>query len=373
MSQLLSSTQIRDLTLRNRLVVSPMCQYSAVHGVANDWHFAHLSRFALGGFGTVMVEATGVAPDGRITYGCLGLWDDAQIAPLAQIARFLKSQGAAAAIQIGHAGRKASTPLWWRGAFNETEAEKPLVGFESWQPVGPSPIAHMDHPDFQTPRELTLAEVQALPSKFAEALSRADRAGFDIVEIHGAHGYLISQFLSPVSNHRTDAYGGSRLNRMRLLLEIIEASRAVWPAGKPLFLRISVQDGLHGGWNVEDSQALAVEATARGVDVIDCSSGGFAGATIRPAPGYQVPLAKALKQTGARTMAVGLITTAEQAEAVLTSGAADLVALGRTALDQPNFPVHAARALGDSADFWPKQSGFAVRLRDAALAKAALG
>lgn len=372
MSLLLSPCQIRDLTLRNRLVVSPMCQYSAIGGVANDWHFAHLSRFALGGFGTVMVEATAVSPQGRITYGCLGLWDDAQVAPLAHIAAFLKSQGAAAAIQIGHAGRKGSTPLWWRGAFNETEAEKPLVGFEHWQPVAPSALAHMDHPDYQTPRALTLAEVQALPDQFAGAIARADRAGFDIVELHGAHGYLINQFLSPLSNHRADAYGGSRPNRMRLLLEIIEASRAVWPAAKPLFLRLSVQDALPGGWTVEDSQALAAEATARGVDVIDCSSGGFAGAAIKPAPGYQIPLAKAVRDSGAKTMAVGLITTPELAEAALTSGSADLVALGRTALDDPNFPLHAAKALGDAADHWPRQAGFAVRLRDAALAKAAL-
>ncbi len=370
MSQLLSSLQIRDVTLRNRLVVSPMCQYSAIHGLANDWHFTHLSRFALGGFGTVMVEATGVTPEARITYGCLGLWDDAQIAPLARIAQFVKSQGAAAAIQIGHAGRKASTPLWWRGGFTETEAEKPGVGFEHWQPVGPSPVAQMDHPDYQVPRELTLSEVQSLPTRFAEALTRADRAGFDIVEIHGAHGYLINQFLSPIANRRTDAYGGSRLNRMRLALEIIEASRAVWPAGKPLFLRLSVQDAIPGGWGVDDTLALVSEATLRGVDVIDCSSGGFVGAAITPVPGYQVPLAKAVRQTGARTMAVGLITTPEQAEAVLTSGSADLVALGRTALDDPNFPVHAAKALGDTTDFWPKQAGFAVRLRDAVLAKA---
>lgn len=370
MSLLLSPYQIRDLTLRNRLVVSPMCQYSAIHGVANDWHFAHLSRFALGGFGTVMVEATGVTAEGRITYGCLGLWDDAQIAPLAHIAAFLKSQGAAAAIQIGHAGRKASTPLWWRGAFNETEAEKPKVGFEHWQPVAPSPIAHMDHPDYQTPRELTLAEIQTLPQRFAEAAIRANRAGFDIVEIHGAHGYLINQFLSPVSNHRTDAYGGPRLNRMRLLLEVIEAIRAVWPQGKPLFLRLSVQDAILGGWSVKDTLVLVAEATSRGVDIIDCSSGGFAGAAIKPAPGYQVPLAKAVRDSGAATMAVGLITTPEQAEAVLTSGSADLIALGRTALDDPNFPVHAAKALGDSVDHWPKQAGFAVRLRDQAIEKA---
>ncbi|MGV8988647.1 MAG: NADH:flavin oxidoreductase/NADH oxidase [Cypionkella sp.] len=373
MSQLLSPITFRDVTLRNRLVVSPMCQYSAVHGVANDWHFAHLSRFALGGFGAVTVEATGVTPEGRITYGCLGLWDDAQIAPLAHIAAFLKSQGAAAAIQIGHAGRKASTPLWWRGAFNETEAEKPGVGFESWQPVAPSAIPHIDHPDFQTPRALTLAEVQALPARFAEAAIRADRAGFDIIEIHGAHGYLLNQFLSPIANHRTDAYGGSRTNRMRLVLEVIEAIRAVWPDGKPLFMRLSVQDALPGGWTIEDTLVLAAEAKSRGVDLIDCSSGGFAGAAIKPALGYQVPLARAVRASGMASMAVGLITTAQQAEDVIASGSADLVALGRTALDDPNFPLHAAKTLGDAVDQWPKQAGFAIRMRDQALERAAKG
>lgn len=371
MSLLLSSLTLRDLTLRNRLVVSPMCQYSAVGGLANDWHFAHLARFALGGFGTVMVEATGVTPEGRITYGCLGLWDDAQIAPLARIAGFLKSQGAAAAIQIGHAGRKASTPLWWRGSFNETEAEKPLVGFEQWQPVAPSAVAHADHPDYQTPRALTLAEVQALPGHFAAAAARADRAGFDIVELHGAHGYLLGQFMSPAANHRTDAYGGSLNNRMRVVLEIAEAVRAVWPAGKPLFLRLSATDGLPGGWSVEDSVVLARELGARGVDVIDCSSGGLAGASIQVGPGYQVPLAHAVRAgSGVATMAVGLITTPEQAEAVLAAGSADLIALGRTALDDPNFPLHAATALGDDCDHWPRQAGFAVKLRDATLRRA---
>lgn len=370
MSHLMTPYTLRSVTLRNRLVVSPMCQYSARHGVANDWHFAHLARFAIGGFGAVIVEATGVSPEGRITYGCLGLWDDAQIDPLARIAAFLKSQGAVAGIQIGHAGRKASTPLWWRGKFDETEAEKAEVAFESWQPVAPSALAHMDHPDYQVPRELTLAEVQALPGQFAAAVQRADKAGFDLVELHGAHGYLLDQFLSPVANHRTDAYGGSLQNRMRLVLEVIEATRAVWPKDKPLALRLSVQDAIDGGWTVQDSLVLAAEAKARGVDLIDCSSGGFAGAAIRPGPGYQVPLARALCDV-IPTMAVGLIPTPQMAEDVIASGAADLVALGRTALDDPNFPLHAARALGDDPYVHQsRQTGFAVRLRDTALEKA---
>jgi 2,4-dienoyl-CoA reductase-like NADH-dependent reductase (Old Yellow Enzyme family) len=369
MSQLLTPFPLRGATLRNRLVVSPMCQYSAIRGLANDWHFAHLARFALGGFGAVIVEATAVLPEGRITYGCLGLWEEAQIAPLARIAGFLKAQGAVAGIQIGHAGRKASTPLWWRGSFNETEAEKPAVGFEHWQPVGPSAVAHMDHPDYQVPRALTLAEVQALPEAFAATARRADLAGFDLLDLHFAHGYLVSQFLSPAANRRGDAYGGSRANRMRLALEIIEAVRPVWPEAKPLAMRLSVTDGLPGGWAEADSLVLAADARARGVDLVDCSSGGFAGANIQAGPGYQVPHAAALRAV-LPTMAVGLITTAEQAEAVVAEGRADLVALGRSALDDPNFPLHAARALGAEVDFWPKQAGFAVRLRDAALARA---
>ena len=369
MSQLLSPFTLRGVTFRNRLVVSPMCQYSARAGVANDWHFAHLSRFALGGFGAVIVEATGVVPEGRITYGCLGLWQDAQIAPLARIAAFVKSQGAVAGIQLAHAGRKASTPLPWQGGVLRPEAE----GFESWQAVAPSAVAHSSDPAFQVPRALALAEVQALPEAFAASARRALRAGFDLVEIHGAHGYLLDQFLSPVANKRTDAYGGALENRMRLALEVVEAVRQVWPAEKPLFLRLSVQDAIEGGWTVEDSQVLAREVQARGVDLIDCSSGGFAGAAIRPAPLYQVPLARAVRGVGVPTMAVGLITTPEQAEEIVASGAADLVALARMALDDPNFPLHARKALGEAEPYagWPVQAGYAIRARDMALARAA--
>ncbi len=298
-----------------------------------------------------------------------GLWDDAQIEPLARIAAFVKSQGAIPGIQLGHAGRKASTPLWWRGSFNETEAEKPEVAFESWQPVAPSPIAHMDHPDFQVPRELTLAEIRALPGLFAAAARRALDAGFELIDLHGAHGYLLDQFLSPVANKRTDEYGGSRENRMRLVLEVIAAVRSVWPEDRPLFMRLSLQDWIDGGWTLDDSLVLAEKARDRGVDLIDSSSGGFVGAAIRLGPGYQVPLARAVREAGVPTMAVGLITTPEQAEEVVASGAADLVALGRTALDDPNFPLHARVALGEPDRYaqWPKQAGFAIRLRDKAL------
>ncbi|MEN9894499.1 MAG: dehydrogenase, partial [Pseudomonadota bacterium] len=337
MNTLFSPLTFRSLTLKNRLVVSPMCQYSAQNGMANDWHFAHLARFGLGGFAMVMVEATAVVPEGRITYADLGLWDDAQIAPLKRIADFLHTQGAAAAIQIGHAGRKASTPLWWRGSFNETEAEKAEFAFADWEPVAPSALPMTANA--KMPRALTLAEIEALPGFFADAARRALAAGFDCVEIHAAHGYLLNQFLSPIANKRTDAYGGSRENRMRLLLQIAEAVRAIWPQDKPLFTRISATDAIEGGWTIEDSLVLARELKNRGVDVVDCSSGGFDGAAITAGPGYQVSHAAALKAVpGLATMAVGLITEPQQADTIIRSGQADLIAMGREALDDPNWP-----------------------------------
>ncbi|MGQ0610885.1 MAG: NADH:flavin oxidoreductase/NADH oxidase [Paracoccaceae bacterium] len=368
---LFSPITFRALTLKNRLTVSPMCQYSARHGVANDWHFAHLARFGLGGFGTVMVEATGVLPEGRISYGCTGLWEDGQIAPLARIVEFLHSQGAAAAIQLGHAGRKASTPVPWRGAAPMTEDERRAVGHEHWQPIAPSALAHSADPAFQTPRAIETGELPALVLAFADAARRADRAGFDIVEIHGAHGYLINQFLSPLANRRTDAYGGSFDNRTRLPLEIVQAMRAAWPSGKPLFMRMSVSDQVPGGWTVDDSMAFAAIVRQMGVDLIDCSSGGFDGARIAARPCYQAPLARALRQSGMPTMAVGLITTPAEAEELIADGSADLIALGRAALDDPNWPHHARAALegGDSFGHWPKQAGGAVRNKERALGR----
>lgn len=371
MSQLLSPLDLRGLTLRNRTVVSPMCQYSAVHGMANDWHFAHLSRFALGGFGLVILEATSVAPQGRISYGDLGLWTDEQIAPLAHIVGFLKSQGAAAGIQLGHAGRKAASPIAWRGGFNETDEEKVRFGYETWQPVAPSPLAHSDKsPTWQVPHALSLDEIAQTVEAFAAATRRADKAGFDLVEIHGAHGYLINQFLSPLSNKRTDRYGGSRENRMRFALEVTEAMRAAWPENKPLFMRISATDGSPDGWGIEDSVALARELAPRGVDVVDCSSGGFDGFGVKAAPLYQVPFARAVREAGIRTMAVGLIMEPKDAEAIVAEGDADLVAFARTALDDPNWPVHAAHVLApDNYDFWPVQAGHRMRDRDKVLAR----
>ena len=358
MSQLFSPATLRGVTLRNRTVVAPMCQYSAKDGFANDWHLVHLGRFAIGGFGLVIVEATGVTPEARISYSDLGIWKDEHIAPLARIVNFLHGQGAAAGIQLGHAGRKASTPVPWRGAFTETEAEKPALGFESWVPVAPSGIAHMENSYFQTPTALDTDGIAGVVDAFAAGAKRALAAGFDTVEIHAAHGYLLNQFLSPLANKRTDQYGGSRENRMRLPLEVVEAVRAVWPQDRPLLVRISVSDNHPEGLQVSDSVAFAKELKARGVDAINCSSGGFDGAAIKSVASYQVPFAEAVR-LGADipTIAVGLISSPEEAEAIIAKGQADFVALARGALDDPNWAVHADHALGE-ADYglWPNQT-----------------
>jgi 2,4-dienoyl-CoA reductase-like NADH-dependent reductase (Old Yellow Enzyme family) len=371
MSLLFSPLTLRGLTLRNRTVVSPMCQYSSKHGYANDWHLVHLGRFALGGFGLVILEATGVTPEGRISYGDLGLWEDGQIPALTRIVDFLHQEGSAAGIQLAHAGRKAATPIAWRRGFDETEAEKAEYAYETWVPVAPSAVAHSpSNAHFQVPYALSVEEIGDTVEAFAAAARRAEEAGFDVVEIHGAHGYLISQFLSPISNKREDAYGGSRENRMRLALEVAEAVRAAWPAGKPLFMRISATDGSPGGWGIEDSVVLAGRLKDLGVDVIDCSSGGFEGYGLKPGPLYQVPLARAVRDAGVKTMAVGLISTPEEAEAILSDGAADLVALARTALEDPNWPLHAHHVLDDTPDaysLWPRQARNRIRDRDRAL------
>lgn len=371
MSRLFSPLTLRDLTLRNRTVVAPMCQYSSQHGYANDWHLVHLGRFALGGFGLVILEATGVVPEGRISYGDLGLWEDGQIAPLKRIVDFLHQNGSAAGIQLAHAGRKASTPIAWRHGFNETEEEKQKFAFESWTPVAPSPEAHNNHPTFTKPIELDAAGIKRVIDGFVSAAQRAEVAGFDTVEIHAAHGYLLNQFLSPLANHRTDQYGGSRENRMRLLLEITEAVRVVWPANKPLLVRISAVDAVEGGWTLEDSVALTGELKARGVDMVDCSSGGFEGFSLKPGPLYQVPFAKAVRDAGLPSMAVGMISDPHAAEAIIAKEEADLVALARGALEDPNWPVHARHALEggarDTYELWPIQARARIRDKDRVL------
>ena len=372
MSKLLSRYSIKSVTLKNRVAVAPMCQYSSVDGMADDWHFAHLARFAIGGFGLVIVEATSVTEEGRITYGDLGLWNDDQIAPLKRIVAFLHSQGAAAGIQLAHAGRKASSLIPWRNGVPEREDEKAAVGYADWVPVAPSAVRHTAEPSiYKVPHALSVAELGAIRDAFVASARRADAAGFDLVEVHAAHGYLLNQFLSPVANKRDDAYGGSLANRMRFPLEVVKAVRAVWPQSKALAVRLSVQDAIEGGWTVEDSIALCRELKTLGVDIIDCSSGGFEGARVKPEPNYQAPLAKAVREgAGIPTMAVGLINYAHEAEAIITSGDADMVALARTALDDPQWPLNAARTLGavdEAYSIWPKQAGYAVKIRDRVL------
>jgi 2,4-dienoyl-CoA reductase-like NADH-dependent reductase (Old Yellow Enzyme family) len=335
-----------------------MCQYSAIDGFANDWHLVHLGRFAMGGFGLVIVEATGVTAEGRISYGDLGIWKDEHVPPLARIVDFLHSQGAAAGIQLAHAGRKASTPVSWNTEVIKTQQGRASVGYTQWTPVAPSAEAHSSDPSFTLPEALDLEGIKGIVAAFVDGAKRALVAGFDTVEIHAAHGYLLNQFLSPLANKRTDEYGGSRENRMRLPLEVTRAVRAVWPQDKPLLVRISVSDNHPDGWQVEDSVVFAKELKALGVDAIDCSSGGFDGGAITPAAHYQVPFAQAVRE-GAEipTIAVGLIDEARQAEDILAKGEADFVALARGALDDPNWALHANHLLGESTyDLWPRQA-----------------
>jgi 2,4-dienoyl-CoA reductase-like NADH-dependent reductase (Old Yellow Enzyme family) len=369
MSALFSPFRIRGLTLKNRVVVSPMCQYSAEDGMANDYHLVHLGRFALGGFGTVMVEATAVTPEGRVSHGDMGIWSDAHVEPLARIARFLKAEGAAPAIQLAHAGRKGSARRPWRGAGTVIEADAAELGDEPWLTVAPSALPHADN--FAAPAELDLEGIAHIRAAFGDAARRAAAAGFDIIELHSAHGYLLNQFLSPVANKRTDQYGGSRDNRMRLALEIAGDLRAIWPTDKPVFVRVSATDAIEGGWTIEDTVAFAVELKKIGIDLIDCSSGGFAGAAFNPKPHYQVPHAEAVRRgADISTMAVGLIFDPEAAEQVISDGKADLIALAREALNDPNWPLHAMRKLATASDpytAWPKQSGYAIRARSRVL------
>jgi len=332
---------VRSVTLRNRIGVSPMCQYSATDGVAADWHFVHLGSRAVGGAGLVIVEATAVAPEGRITPGCLGLWGDHQVEPLARIAAFLKAHGAVAAIQIGHAGRKASADLPWCGGGHLSEAQG------GWPTLAPSAIPFgADLP--KVPRAMTETDIQHVRDNFVAAARRALAAGFNWLELHAAHGYLFSEFLSPLTNHRTDQYGGSFENRARLLLETTRDVRRVWPDSLPLAVRISAIDWKTGGWDIEQSIALAKLLKAEGVDLMDCSSGGVVpDATIKVEPGYQVPFAEQIRRgAGIATAAVGFITEPKQADDIVRGGKADLVLLARQLLVDPYWPAHAAKALG---------------------------
>ncbi|MDN3025793.1 NADH:flavin oxidoreductase/NADH oxidase [Streptomyces sp. S.PB5] len=337
---------LRELTIPNRVWMPPMCQYSAAHegpltGAPADWHFAHYAARAAGGTGLVIVEATGVSPEGRISPYDLGIWNDTQVEAFRRITRFLVSQGTVPGIQLAHAGRKASTDQPWKGG-------RPLAADAlGWQPLGPSPIAFdADHP---VPTELTVNQIREIVGQFTDAARRALAAGFEVAEIHGAHGYLISNFLSPHSNRRTDEYGGSYENRTRFALEVVDAVRAVWPDDKPLFFRISATDWLdEGGWTADDTVRFAADLQAHGIDLLDVSTGGNAsGVRIPTGPGYQVPFAARVKaETALPVAAVGMITEPEQAEKILVNGEADAVLLGRELLRDPSWARHAARELG---------------------------
>ena len=354
MNQLFTPLQLRRITIRNRVFVSPMCQYSSTDGLPNDWHLVHLGSRAVGGAGLVMVEASAITPEGRISPADSGMWSPAHAQAFRPITAFIAQQGAVPAIQLAHAGRKASTAAPWDG----DHAVLPEQG--GWQPIAPSAVSFSSKSP--TPREMTGRDLQQTLDTFVNAACLSLEAGFQVIELHLAHGYLLHEFLSPLSNHRTDEYGGSLENRMRLPLQVAAAVRGVWPEQYPLFVRISATDWKEGGWDLEQSVVLARQLKALGVDLIDCSSGGLVpDAKIPAAPGFQVPFAERIRRdVGIATGAVGLVTRPEQAEEILAWGQADAVFLARELLRNPYWPLHAAQVLGVEVD-WPKQYARAKR------------
>lgn len=333
------SLQIRNLTIPNRVWVSPMCQYSAVNGLIGEWHRIHLGAFATGGAGLIFVEATAVVPEGRISVGCPGIWNGTQAELFRPIVEFAHSMGTKIGIQLAHAGRKGSTMLPWDDHVIAQDSEG------GWTTVAPSPVSYKDFP---IPHEMSVAEIAALTQNFADAAQRAIKIGFDVIELHAAHGYLFHQFMSPLSNYRNDEYGGDFEGRIRFLREVTQKVREVIPAEVPLFVRISASDWVEGGWSIEDSIALARELKSLGVDLMDVSSGGLVhNAKIPAGPGYQVPFAQAIKsEAGILTSAVGLITDAHQAQEIVASGKADAVMLAREMLRNPHWTMAAAEELG---------------------------
>ena len=354
MARLFAPLTLRGITLPNRIAVSPMCQYQAVDGLAQDWHLVHYGGLAQGGAGLVVTEATAVAPEGRISPDDLGLWSDTQAEALARITRFIASQGAVPAIQLAHAGRKASNPAPWKGSGSLP----PAAG--GWVPVAPSALPF--DAGWTTPLPLDAAGLQGVVRAFVEAARRALAAGFQVAEIHAAHGYLLHQFLSPLTNRREDAYGGSFGNRTRLLREVAAAVREAWPERLPLLVRLSATDWTEGGWDLDQTLAVARDLKGLGVDLVDCSSGGLVPrAEIPLGPGYQVPFAARVRaEAGIPTGAVGLITAPEQAEDILAQDSADLVLLGRELLRNPRWPLAAAQALKAEIP-WPASYARAAR------------
>jgi 2,4-dienoyl-CoA reductase-like NADH-dependent reductase (Old Yellow Enzyme family) len=348
MPHLFSPLKIKNIELKNRIVVSPMCEYSSVDGFASNWHLVHLGSRAVGGAALIITEAAAVSAEGRISYGDLGIWKDEHIEKLKQITDFIHEHGSVAGIQLAHAGRKASHDLPWSGG-KQISSDKE----NGWKSLAPSAVPFTE--DEEAPVELDKAGIEKVKADFKAAASRALKAGFKVIEIHAAHGYLLHEFYSPLSNRRTDEYGSSFENRIRLLLEIVAAVKEVWPEENPLFVRISSTDWTEGGWNGDDSAALAQTLKDSGVDLVDCSSGGNVLARIPLKPGYQVEFAeKVRKEAGILTGAVGLITGAVQADEIIQKGQADVVLLAREMLRDPHFPLRAAHELGHEIK-WPVQ------------------
>lgn len=374
-SLLFSPLTLRGLTIPNRAVVPPLCQYSAQEGMANDWHMVQLGRFAVGGFGLVFTEVVSVLRDGRITHGDLGLWSDEHIGPLRRIADFIRAQGAVPAMQLGHAGRKGSMQRPWEGN-GPLGPEQFAKGEGTWDIV--SAVAKPLAEGHLTPAALDAAGMARIRDAFATAARRARAAGYEAIEVHCAHGYLLHQFLSPISNTRNDGFGGDLAGRMRFPLDVIRAVREAWPEDRPVFVRISAVDGMEGGWTMEDSLAFAAAMKPLGVDVVDCSSGGIGGSAtgskrVPRGYGFQVPYAAQIRrEVGLATMAVGLIIGPHQAEAVLAAGEADLIAVGREAMANPNWALMARGVLepGSTEDVyacWPPQHGWWLEKRAAVM------
>ncbi len=377
MAYLFSPFKLRDVTFKNRIAISPMSQYRAIDGMAKDWHLVHLGRFALGGAGLIYVEATAVTEDGRRTHGDLGLWQDHQIEGLQPIAKFLSREGSIPGIQLGHAGRKASERRPWHGETPIDLEDMTLRNEAPWPTMAPSPLPYAD--GWPLPREMTEADIEGVITAFGEAARRADEAGFKIIEIYAAHGFLVHQFLSPIANRRSDRWGGSEENRRRLAVDVAKSIRAYWPESKPLAFRLSATDWLEGGLEVDEVIETARALKAEGVDMIDCSTGGIGGKErprrMKLEQGFQVPFSERIrKEADIKTMAVGFLWDAEVCERLLAEGKADMIALGRELLDHPNWPLHAAAGLGVDQEYakWPIEAGWWLMKRKRLIKKLGL-
>ncbi|MEM9044625.1 MAG: NADH:flavin oxidoreductase/NADH oxidase [Pseudomonadota bacterium] len=380
MSALFSPFGLRGVTFKNRVAVSPMSQYRAENGYANDWHLVHLGRFALGGAGLVYAEATAVEDIGRRTHGDLGLWEDGQIEPLARVTRFIIQEGAIPGVQLGHAGRKASERRPWHGESPVNDEDEAERNEPPWEAIGPSALPFAD--PWPLPVEMSEADIQRVIDAFGQAARRSHEAGFKIIEVYAAHGFLLHQFYSPIANQRTDRWGGSLENRCRLSVEVARAIRANWPEELPLAFRLSATDWMEGGWTEEDTLVLARMLNEAGVDMIDCSTGGIGGMGGRERPSlmplaenFQVPFAAQLRnQTGIPSMAVGLIWDPQAAEKIIATGEADMIALARELLDHPNWPLQAMGQLGADERFnaWPPEFGWWLDKRERVCTKLGL-